>query len=316
MIAQLRRLRREVLGINRRNHAFLFGYNARHRYRLADDKVATKQLLSEHGIPTPVLHATCTAHWEVERIGALLTTLPAFVLKPARGAGGGGIVVVTAQEAGRYHLAAGEEWDWPALATHIVDVLGGVYAATGFADTLLVEALVHCEATLASLAYGGVPDLRLLMFRGLPVAAMLRVPTRASAGRANLHVGGVGIGVDLATGITTTAVCKGRRLTHHPDLGCALAGSQIPGWEAILSAATRAAAVAELGFVGVDVVVDAERGPLVLELNARPGLGIQAANGRGLRPLLAAAAGATIPPEPIDRIALGRQLVATNRSGT
>jgi glutathione synthase/RimK-type ligase-like ATP-grasp enzyme len=37
-----------------------------------------------------------------------------------------------------------------------------------------------------------------------------------------------------------------------------------------------------LGYLGVDMVIDQERGPLLLELNARPGLQIQVANQKGL----------------------------------
>jgi glutathione synthase/RimK-type ligase-like ATP-grasp enzyme len=42
-----------------------------------------------------------------------------------------------------------------------------------------------------------------------------------------------------------------------------------------------------LGYLGVDMVIDRERGPLLLELNARPGLQIQVANQAGLRSRLA-----------------------------
>jgi glutathione synthase/RimK-type ligase-like ATP-grasp enzyme len=42
--------------------------------------------------------------------------------------------------------------------------------------------------------------------------------------------------------------------------------------------------------VGVDLVIDVERGPLMLEVNARPGLQIQVINGEGLAPALAEAA--------------------------
>jgi hypothetical protein len=41
-----------------------------------------------------------------------------------------------------------------------------------------------------------------------------------------------------------------------------------------------------LGYLGVDIVVDAAAGPLLLEANARPGLAIQTANGLGLVPCL------------------------------
>ena len=38
----------------------------------------------------------------------------------------------------------------------------------------------------------------------------------------------------------------------------------------------------ELGYVGVDFVIDANDGPVVLEANARPGLAIQVAHRHGL----------------------------------
>jgi len=37
-----------------------------------------------------------------------------------------------------------------------------------------------------------------------------------------------------------------------------------------------------LGYQGVDLVLDKNKGPLILELNARPGLNIQVANRAGL----------------------------------
>jgi D-alanine-D-alanine ligase-like ATP-grasp enzyme len=40
----------------------------------------------------------------------------------------------------------------------------------------------------------------------------------------------------------------------------------------------------------VDLVIDADLGPLMLEVNARPGLQIQVINGQGLAPVLAEAA--------------------------
>ena len=37
-----------------------------------------------------------------------------------------------------------------------------------------------------------------------------------------------------------------------------------------------------LGYLRVDMVIDNDRGPLILEMNARPGLSIQIANCTGL----------------------------------
>jgi predicted ATP-grasp superfamily ATP-dependent carboligase len=56
-----------------------------------------------------------------------------------------------------------------------------------------------------------------------------------------------------------------------------------------------------MGYLGVDIVIDAHEGPLMLELNARPGLSIQVANQEGLlkRLRLIEARRKNMPHEPI-----------------
>jgi alpha-L-glutamate ligase-like protein len=313
VIARLRHLRAEVLGLNRRNHAYLFIYNQRDRHRLVDDKHATKALLTAHGLPTPALLAVCDLQWRVRALGERLADLPDFVLKPARGAGGAGIVVVVGRREDRFVKASGAVLSRRHLEVHACDVLAGVYSVGGREDLLLVEERVIAEPSLAALAYKGVPDVRVLVFRGVPVQAMLRLPTRGSDGRANLHLGGVGVGVDLSTGRTTSAVVGRHPVAEHPDLGVPLAGVVVPGWEEVLELAARAADAVGLGFVGVDLVLDGRRGPLLLELNARPGLGIQLANRQGLRPVLEAVAGAALPASAAARVVFGRGLRGGDR---
>jgi alpha-L-glutamate ligase-like protein len=126
----------------------------------------------------------------------------------------------------------------------------------------------------------------MLVYRGIPAMAMLRLPTKASGGRANLHQGAVGAGISLRTGTTTLAVCNNHHINEHPDFGEPLGGIQIPGWNALLKLAAQCYDLAPLGYLGVDIVLDAELGPLILEMNARPGLAIQIANGAGLQPRL------------------------------
>jgi alpha-L-glutamate ligase-like protein len=116
--------------------------------------------------------------------------------------------------------------------------------------------------------------------------AMLRLPTRASNGRANLHQGGIGTGIDLDTGLTHHAVQRNRAIDAHPDTGRPIVGLRVPYWEKVLSLSRLVAEAVGLGYIGVDVVIDAQLGPLLLEANARPGLAIQIANGRGLLPRL------------------------------
>lgn len=308
MIARLRRLRAEVLGLNRRNHAYLFGHNPRDRYHVVDDKRATKALLAAHGVPTPELHAVCESQWNVRELVARLGQRSDFVLKPARGAGGAGIVVIVERRGDRFVKASGAALGARDLEAHACDVIAGTFSPGGREDALLVEARLVPDARLAALAYRGMPDVRVLVFRGVPVLAMLRLPTRRSDGRANLHLGGIGVGVDLATGRTTHGVLGRRSLDVHPDLGVSVTGVAVPAWDDVLLLAAQAAEAAGLGFVGVDVVIDARRGVLVLELNARPGLTIQVANRRGLRPALDAVAAAALPASAAARVALGRRI--------
>jgi len=310
VIGRLRRVRAAMLGLNRRNHAYLFAHNPRDRYRIVDDKQATKTALRAHGIPTPALRATCDAPWRVRELGEGLAAADDFVLKPARGAGGAGIVVIVERRGDRFVKASGAVIRRRDLEAHACDVIAGAYSPGGRSDALLVEERLASEATLAALAYRGVPDLRVLVFRGVPLLGMLRLPTRRSDGRANLHLGGIGVGVDLVSGRTTHGVMRGRRVDAHPDLGAPIGGVTVPVWQDVLVLAARAAEAVGLGFVGVDVVIDARHGPVVLELNARPGLTIQVANRQGLRPLLDAVASMAVPESASERVRVGQRLSA------
>ncbi len=308
MIARLAEVRRDFLGINRRNHDYLFRWNRRDRFHLVDDKIACKAVLEAHGVPTPTILDRCDAQWQIAALRTRLAERREFVLKPARGAGGGGIMVVVDRVDDTFVKASGLRVAWRDMAAHIADILAGVFSLSSREDSLLVEERVVPEPVTAGLVVGGVADLRVLVLRGVPILAMLRLPTRRSDGRANLHVGGVGVGVDLDTGRTTFGIAGRVEVTTHPDLGSTLAGVQLPAWDDALALATRAADAAGLGFLGVDIVFDARRGPLVLELNARPGLAIQLANRRGLRPLLEQVRDADIPDDVAARVAMGRRL--------
>jgi hypothetical protein len=113
--------------------------------------------------------------------------------------------------------------------------------------------------------------------------AMLRLPTKESGGKANLQQGAIGTGIDMTTGVTTTAVFRKNRIIEYiPGTRLLLSGIKIPHWKDILALAVRAQTVSGLGFLGADIAIDRDKGPVFLELNARPGLSIQIANLDGL----------------------------------
>jgi len=131
--------------------------------------------------------------------------------------------------------------------------------------------------------FRGVPDLRIIVFLGVPVMAMVRLPTRRSGGRANLHQGAIGAGIDISSGRTMTAVLGSGIVGAHPDTAEPVSGIAIPHWDRVLDVSARCWELTGLGYQGVDMVLDRKLGPMLLELNARPGLAIQLANRTGLR---------------------------------
>jgi len=311
MLERLRRLRREALGMNRRNLEFLVPYNPRGLFVVVDYKPGTKRRLAAAGIPVPATYAELGRQWDLRHLASILAPRSSFVVKPARGAGGGGVVVVAERAGDAFVKASGAPMSLADLAAHCSDILAGAYARSTHSDEVLVEYRVQADPVLGAISYRGVPDVRVFVFRGVPVQAMIRLPTRASDGRANLHMGGMAVGVDLASGVTTQGVLHGRPTRYHPDLECDVGGREIPEWDAMLAIAARCYDAIPLGYLGVDLVLDAEHGPLVLELNARPGLTIQLANRRGLR--VAMETLATTDLQGLDvaaRLALGRRLAA------
>lgn len=279
-----RRLRQlGVLGINRRNADCILQHNPRARIPIVDDKLLMAELCGRIGIPTPAVLGVIESHSDLNRLPEMLIDLCEFVLKPARGAGGRGILVISAREANRFRKPNGSWLDLHDLRAHVSDSLTGMFSLGGLPDRVLIQRRIRTHPLLAPITPRGIADIRIIVYRFQPAMAMLRLPTLASNGRANLHQGGIGVGVDLQTGRTLHACFKGRSIDQHPDTGEPILGWTIPWWRSIIEMACKTARAAGLGFVGIDIVIDEDEGPLLLEANARPGLTIQLANGMGLR---------------------------------
>jgi alpha-L-glutamate ligase-like protein len=279
-----------VVGINRRNLTLVYPNNPRHHYPFADDKLLAKECFRKAQVPTPETLAVCDGLFAVPAAVERLRGKGQFVVKPANGSGGGGILVLGEWDdtAGGWHKAGGQLITPLQLQRHLADIVFGVHS-NQLEDRAFVERRVVSHPLFSGLWADGLCDIRVITLRTIPVMAMIRVPTAESGGKANLHQGGLGIALDLETGRTTRAHHHGRPVELHPESGARLVGLEIPGWREVLEVARRAAGSVPLGYLGVDVVLDLERGPLVLEINARPGLEIQNVNAAGLGPAIAKA---------------------------
>lgn len=299
-----------VLGINGRNADFIALYNERAMYPRVDDKLLTKAICAEHRIPIPRTYGVVSRYGEIGGFFEIAKSQQQFVVKPCQGSGGRGIKVVVAHDAEGFTSPSGNRTTPDEMRYHLGTILSGLYSLGGQPDRVIVEQRIVCHPEMERVSFGGTPDVRIILLRGVPVMAMTRLPTSASGGRANLHQGAIAAAIDLLTGVTTGGVCRNRAMTVHPDTGNSIEGFGVPGWSEVLPASMRLADAIGLGYVGVDFVVDAALGAVVLEANARPGLAIQVANRRGLRPRLEFVAGQ--PPErlaPERRMALVEELV-------
>ncbi|UJF20763.1 alpha-L-glutamate ligase-like protein [Shewanella sp. OMA3-2] len=275
-----------VLNMNKRNIGYIGKYNPRKHYKRVDDKLITKQLALANGIAVPDLIGVVQEQHDIELIPAMVIDRTGFVIKPAKGSGGKGIMVITRVENGRYYKANGDEVTPNEIYRHVSNTLSGLFSLGGRPDVAIVEGLIVFDPVFNGVSYEGVPDIRLIVFKGFPVMGMLRCSTAASDGKANLHQGAVGIGLDIATGKSLHAVQFDVPVDKHPDTHFPLSDIQVPHWETLLHTASRAYEMCEMGYLGTDMVLDKNRGPLLLELNARPGLTIQIANGKGILPRL------------------------------
>ncbi len=299
-----------MVGIGQRNAEFVLMYNPRRFYPRVDDKLITKKMALAAGLPVPDLYAVVREEHEIEELHAKLEGREQFVVKPAHGSGGDGILVITGRRGNKYRRSNGQLMPREEFDHHVSNMLSGLFSLGGQPDHALVEYCVQFDPIFENVSYKGVPDIRIIVFLGYPVMAMIRLPTRLSDGKANLHQGAIGVGIDLPTGTTRRGVWGRELVREHPDTEHTIVGLTIPHWDELLMIAAKACELSGLGYVGVDIVLDRDRGPLVLELNARPGLAIQMANGNGLlhrlRQVQALETAGALSPDPAERIAFSK----------
>ncbi len=272
-----------ILGLNSRGVLFTGKYNSRSAKRIADSKIQTDRVLRIAGVPHPKIFTKFKNPNDVFSFD--WSTLPdAFALKPSRGLGGDGIVVVKKRTSNLEWMTSSKiRITAEDLKMQCLDILEGAFSMGNEPDIAFVQEYVGRHSSFRKLAFRGTPDIRVIVFNKIPVMAMLRLPTKESGGRANLHQGALGLGIDISTGITTKAIQHNKEIVYKPDTTRKLRGIKIPFWNTILKTAVEGQIASGLGYAGVDIVLHPEKGPQIIELNAQPGLSIQLANMEGLK---------------------------------
>ncbi len=274
----------DILGLNARQRLYT-PLNSKTAASICASKYATKVLLKNKNIASAEIYGFLATNEDVNDFDwQSLTTN--FVIKPTNGNAGKGVIAFRTQQPDGLHWidTLGRAWGLDDIKLHCFDILEGEYSTYGSQHNILIEERIPIHSKLRKYAYQGTPDVRIIIFNHVPVMAMLRLPTAESEGRANLAQGAIGVGIDMATGITTNAIAhKGSLIKYLPDTKRKLNGIKIPFWNQLLQTAVEASDAANLAFSGIDLFVHEEKGPMVVELNANPGLSIQNANQAGLR---------------------------------
>lgn len=284
--------RHGILGLNARNLLYLKPYNPRKAVAFADNKLKTKAFLSARGVPSAKLYGKIENREQLRAFD--FASLPdECVLKPNYGFGGEGILILKGRKNGMFL----EQGKYPLsdqyLREHIEDILDGKFSVNNKQDTAFFEKILTAHEGFSPFRPAGLPDIRIVVFNLVPVMAMLRVPTVQSGGKANVHMGGLGIGIDIAKGVTTHAFQYSHLLQELPH-GGKPSGIEIPFWEDLLLIASRIQYITNIGYLAVDLTIDADQGPVLLEVNARAGLMVQVANLAPLRARLERVRGLSI----------------------
>ncbi|OUR81584.1 alpha-L-glutamate ligase-like protein [Cycloclasticus sp. 46_120_T64] len=303
-----------ILGMNSRNIDYIGRSNERRLYPLVDNKLKTKNAAIKMGMSVPKLIGVVEIQHEIQNLERLLDGIKQFVIKPAQGSGGRGILVIKDRRGDDFIKTSGELVSFRDIRRHTSNILSGLYSLGGRVDVAMIEDMIDFDPMLSKYSYEGVPDIRVIIYHGYPVMAMMRCSTHASDGKANLHQGAVGVGIDILSGCSLYAVQNGNKISQHPDTHHSFDELKLPHWDEILRLAASCYEMTDLGYFGADIVLDEKNGPVVLELNARPGLAIQMANQAGLKKCLKTIDNMKLIKQPLNkRIQLAQQLFAAQQ---
>ncbi len=273
---------KDILGINSRYLDFILKYNSQEKMKFADSKLKTKQYLQARGIPVPKLHAIIDSYENLKKFD--FNNLPnSTVIKPNQGSRGRGIIPFKQIKTNDFITVNEKHYTTDEIKSHIADIIDGKYSLGNIRDKAFFEQRIITDKSLQALSYKGLPDIRIIVYKETPAMAMLRLPNKQSDGKANLDAGAYGFGIDLATGKLTYMIKDKQIYQNYQELIQIPNDFKVPYFDEILNIVCECQKHTGLGFLGCDIAIDQNNGPVLIETNARPGLSIQLANKAGLK---------------------------------
>lgn len=281
---------RDILWLNARNLLYIKPFNPKKNIRLANNKLKTKIFLEKREIPFPQTYGTIRNQSDLDNFSFGALPHHTFVIKPTHGSKGKGILIVkkTTDEEGSHHYHVSNDTDKEPITekeikNHISDIIDGKYTISNKRDTALIEEKLLPSSSFQQFCEWWLADIRVIVSNLVPVAAMLRVPTQASGGKANLAQGWVAMGIDIATWAITTLYYNNKRYTNYfPKPFAHLKGTKIEFRNTLLTYSSQIQLYVNLGYLALDWVIT-DDGPKLLEINARAGLEIQNVSGLWLK---------------------------------
>lgn len=266
-----------ILWQNARNLNYINEYNDKFAKKLADSKLKTKEFLSKKWVSVSESLYIIKNHKELDTIDFSSFEFP-FVVKPNAGYWGKGILIFERKDS-HWNFVTNDHQSYTLseFKTHIWDILDGFYSLSWTRDKVIFEKKIVLDHSIELLGKYGLPDIRVIVFNSIPVIAMLRVPTQNSKGKANLHAWACWVGIDIWSGKLTYITQFKKMIKSIPWIGD-VRNIELPKWEEILKLAVKVQQITNIWYVGCDIVLDENVGPLLLEMNVRPWLEVQVAN--------------------------------------
>lgn len=314
-----------ILGNNARNLLYIKKFNDKKGIRLANNKLQTKDFLVERWIPFAKTYGIISSRKELYEFDFSYLPKKNFVVKPNQWSKGQWVFIVKYIEEKKsdeyiegkkthvfpkllttrgkqFQKIFFQTFEWRNHTWHyqigdniltdeefrrrLLDILDGKHSMTLWSDKIIIEEKLIPGELFKEFCEFGLADIRVIVFNLVPVATMIRVPTKDSWGKANLAQWGIWLGIEVWSGKITSLLRKNKIYKiKFPKRFAHFQGKKIPYRNDILFLSSKVQYFVNIGYLALDRVITNE-GPKLLEINARAWLEVQKVSNTRLQKVL------------------------------